>query len=100
MNTHWINYLLGTRFYNFYRYLCGARVHHNAHIYTTDIDAPWLLEIGNSTYIGDEVVLSSLTYHDRSYELHEIIIGSYCSIGTHSVLHDRVDLSDGVFIEP
>ena len=100
LNTYWLSYLLGTRFYNFYLRLCGAQIHDNAHIYTTHIDAPWLLKIGDSTYIGDEVVLSSLTYHDRVYELHEIIIGSHCSIEVRSVLHDGVHLSDGVLFEP
>ncbi|CAF1012539.1 unnamed protein product [Adineta steineri] len=100
LNIYCLEYLLGTPFYNAYLRLCGARVSDGTHIYTTHIDAPWLLEVGNGTYIGSEVVLSSLTYHDRIYYLHEIRIGSHCSIGARCVLHDRVQIHDGVLLEP
>jgi acetyltransferase-like isoleucine patch superfamily enzyme len=100
LNTYWLGQLLGTPFYNAYLRLCGARISNEAHIYTHQIDAPWLIKIGNATYIGQEVVLSSLTYHDCIYDLYEIRIGSYCSIETRCVLHDRVDMHDGVFVEP
>jgi acetyltransferase-like isoleucine patch superfamily enzyme len=92
--------LLGTPFYNVYLRLCGARIGDGVHIYTGQIDAPWLVEIGNATYIGQEVVLSSLTYHDCIYELHEIRIGSHCSIAARCVLHDQVDMHDGTLTEP
>ena len=100
LNTYWLGYLLGTPLYNVYLRLCGARIDKGTHIYTTHIDAPWLVKVGNLTYIGEEVILSSLTYHDRIYELHEIRIGSHCSIGARCVLHDRVDMEDGVLVEP
>ncbi|CAF0953041.1 unnamed protein product [Adineta steineri] len=100
LNIYCLEYLLGTPFYNAYLRLCGARISDGAHIYTTHIDAPWLLEVGNATYIGSEVVLSSLTYHDRIYDLHEIRVGSHCSIGARCVLHDRAQIHDGVFLEP
>ncbi|CAF4498285.1 unnamed protein product, partial [Rotaria sp. Silwood2] len=100
LNSYWLGHLLGTRLYNSYLSLCGARITDGAHIYTTQIDAPWLLEVGDATYIGDEVVLSSLTYHDRIYDLHEVYIGSHCSIGARCVLHDGVRMHDGVLIEP
>jgi len=100
LNNYWLGYLLGTPFYNAYLRLCGACVSDGAHIYTTHIDGPWLLEVGDGTYIGDEVVLSSLTYHDRTYDLHKIRIGSHCSIGARCVLHDHVDMHDGVVVEP
>ncbi|CAF4034843.1 unnamed protein product [Rotaria sordida] len=51
-------YLLGTPFYNSYLRLCGAKIGYHTHIYTTLIDAPWLLEVGESSFIGEEVVLS------------------------------------------
>ncbi|CAF1262505.1 unnamed protein product [Rotaria sordida] len=51
-------YLLGTTFYNSYLRLCGAKIGYHTHIYTTLIDAPWLLEVGESSFIGEEVVLS------------------------------------------
>ena len=100
LNSYWLNHLLGTPFYNAYLRLCGARIGDDVHIYTNEIDAPWLIDVGNSTFIGQEVVLSSLTYHDCIYDLSEIHIGSNCSIETRCVLHDRVDIHDGVFIEP
>ncbi|CAF4097549.1 unnamed protein product, partial [Adineta steineri] len=100
LNKYWLGYLFGTRFYNLYLRLCGARINDTAQIYTSEIDAPWLIEMGNFSYIGEEVVLSSISYHDYIYDLHEIHIGSHCSIETRSVLHDRVDMHDGVFIAP
>ncbi|CAF3827398.1 unnamed protein product [Rotaria sp. Silwood1] len=100
LNTYWVGHLLGTPFYNAYLRLCGACIGSGTQIYTSQIDAPWLLMVGDSTYIGDEVVLSSLTYHDSIYDLHQIRIGSHCSIGARSVLHDRVDIHDGVLVEP
>jgi acetyltransferase-like isoleucine patch superfamily enzyme len=100
LNSYCLEYLLGTPFYNAYLRLCGASISDGAHIYTTQIDAPWLLKVGNATYIGSGVVLSSLTYHDRIYDLHEIRIGSHCSIQTRCVLHDRVDIHDGVLVPP
>ncbi|CAF4431296.1 unnamed protein product, partial [Rotaria sp. Silwood2] len=100
LNTYWLGHLLGTPFYNIYLRLCGACIGNRTHIYSSQIDAPWLLEIGDDTYIGVEVILSSLTYHDRTYALHEIRIGSHCSIGARCVLHDRVDMRDHVLSEP
>ena len=100
LNTYWLGHLLGTPFYNAYLRLCGAHIGHRTHIYTSQIDAPWLLEVGNASYIGEEVVLSSLTYHDSIYDSHEIRIGSRCAIAMRCVLHDRVDMGDGVLVEP
>ncbi|CAF3771336.1 unnamed protein product [Rotaria magnacalcarata] len=100
LNTYWLSHLLGTPFYNTYLRLCGAYIGNGTYIYTYQIDAPWLLKIGDGTYIGNEVILSSLTYHDCTYALHQIRIGSYCSIGARCVLHDRVDIHDHVLIEP
>ena len=100
LNTYWLGQLLGTPLYNAYLRLCGAQIGNSTHIYTSQIDAPWLLKVGNVSYIGEEVVLSSLTYHDSIYDTHEIRIGSRCSIETRCVLHDRVDMHDGVFVEP
>lgn len=100
LSKYWLGHLLGTPFYNTYLCLCGAHICDGTYIYTTHIDAPWLLKIGNSTYIDQDVVLSSLTYYDRIYELHEIVIGSHCSIGTRCVLHDRVEMDNGVLVKP
>ncbi|CAF3384978.1 unnamed protein product [Rotaria sp. Silwood1] len=100
LNTYWLGHLLGTPFYNTYLRLCGACIGNGTHIYSSQIDAPWLLEVGDNTYIATEVILSSLTYHDRTYALHEIRIASHCSIGTRCVLHDRVDIHDHVLSEP
>ena len=100
LNRYWLGYLFGTEFYTIYLRLCGARISRTARIYTSQIDAPWLLEIGDSSYISEEVVLSSVSYHDEIYDLHQIRIGCQCSVGKRSVLHDRVDMCDGVWIAP
>ncbi|CAF1461134.1 unnamed protein product [Rotaria sordida] len=99
-NSYWLKHLLGTPFYNSYLRLCGAKIECHTHIYTTLIDAPWLLEAGESSFIGEEVVLSSLSYQDQTYRLHRIRIGSYCSINTHSVLYEDVIIEDHVYVKP
>ena len=99
-NSYWLQHLIGTSFYNFYLRLCGAKIGYHSHIYTTLIDAPWLIEVGESTFIGEEVVLSTLSYQDQTYELHPIQIGSYCSINTRSVLYDGAIIEDHVYVKP
>ena len=64
LNTYWLGHLLGTPLYNIYLRLCGGRISDAAHIYTSQIDAPGLVEVGNTTYISQEVVFSCLSYHD------------------------------------
>jgi acetyltransferase-like isoleucine patch superfamily enzyme len=99
-NSYWLKHLLGTPFYNYYLRLCGAKIGYHSHIYTTLIDAPWLIEVGEFTFVGEEVVLSNLSYQDQTYELHRIQIGSYCSINIRSVLYENVVIEDYVHIEP
>jgi acetyltransferase-like isoleucine patch superfamily enzyme len=99
-NSYWLNHLVGTPFYNSYLRWCGAKIGCHSHIYTTLIDTPWLIEVGESTFIDELVVLSSLSYQDQIYELHRIQIGSYCSINIRSVLYDNVLIDDDVYVEP
>ncbi|CAF2966027.1 unnamed protein product [Rotaria sp. Silwood2] len=99
-NSYWSKHLFGTPFYNSYLRLCGAKIECHAHIYTTLIDAPWLLEVGDSSFIDEAVVLSNLSYQDQTYQLHRICIGSYCSINTRSVLYEDVIIKDNVYVKP
>ena len=99
-NSYWLEHLVGTSFYNSYLQLCGAQIGYHSHIYTTSIDAPWLIEIGDSTFIGEGVILSSLSYQDQTYELHHIRIGSHCTINTRCVLYDGVDICDHSYVKP
>ena len=99
-NSFWLKHLVGTPFYNAYLRLCGAKIERHSHIYTTLFDAPWLIEVGESTFIGEEVVFSNLSYQDQTYELHRIQIGSYCSVDTRSVLYGSVVMEDYVYAEP
>ncbi|CAF1133540.1 unnamed protein product [Adineta ricciae] len=98
-NSYWLQHLLGTSFYNSYLRLCGARVGRGVQIYSTWIDAPWLLDVGESTFIGSGTIVSSLLYHDQAYELQPISIGSHCSIGTRCVLYGEVKMQDYVHME-
>ncbi|CAF1052890.1 unnamed protein product [Rotaria sp. Silwood1] len=99
LNTFWLNHLQGTSFYNAYLRLCGSRIGHHANIDTSFIDTPDLLDVGDSTYVGDEAVLSSLTYYDRTFKLHTIRIGSNCSIGCRTVLHNGVEIEERVVVK-
>jgi non-ribosomal peptide synthetase-like protein len=99
-NSYWLKHLMGTPFYNYYLRLCGAQIGRHTHIYTALIDAPWLLKVGESTFISEEVVLSTLSYQDQTYESHPIQIGSNCSINTRCVLYDGVIMEDHAYVEP
>ncbi|UJR06882.1 hypothetical protein I4U23_011171 [Adineta vaga] len=100
-NTFWLRHILGTSFYNYYLRLCGAHVNLHAHIYTTTIDAPWLLEIGDGTWIADKTILNCLHFNNNyTFELRSIKIDSDCSIGTRSTLFDGVEMQSNVFVQP
>ncbi|CAF4043435.1 unnamed protein product [Adineta steineri] len=100
-NTFWLQHILGTPLYNYYLRLCGARVSLNAHIYTTTMDAPWLLDIGDATWIADKTTLNCLYFNDDyTFALHSIRIGCYCSISTRSILFGGVDMQDNIIVQP
>ena len=98
-NSYWLKHLLGTPFYNTYLRLCGAKIGSHSHIYTTLFDTPWLIEVGDSTFIGEDVVFSSLSYYDRTFELHPIRIESRCSIETRSVIYGNAIIEDNVYAQ-
>ncbi|CAF0774841.1 unnamed protein product [Adineta steineri] len=100
-NTFWLQHILGTPLYNYYLCLCGARISLNTHIYTTIIDAPWLLEIDDGSWIATETYLNCLYFNDdNTFKLSPIRIGSNCSIGTRSVLFDGVDMQNNIIVQP
>ncbi|CAF3978740.1 unnamed protein product [Adineta steineri] len=87
-NSYWLQHLVGTSVYNSYLRLCGARIGKDSHIYTILIDAPWLVEIGASTVIGEDVVFSigsvtagyypiSSNYYLHKIWLRQLIISSF-----------------------
>ncbi|CAF1502925.1 unnamed protein product [Adineta ricciae] len=99
-NSYWLQHLVGTPFYNTYLRLCGARIGNHAHIYSTNIDAPWLLQIGDSTVISTDTLLTSLSLDDETYSLQEISIGSYCSIDSRCVLYGGVKMESYIHVKP
>ncbi|CAF1161511.1 unnamed protein product [Adineta steineri] len=100
-NTFWLQHMLGTPLYNYYLRLCGARVSHNAHIYTLTTDAPWLLDIGDETWIADKTTLNCLYYNDNNtFTLHSITTGCYCSISARAILFGGVDMQDNIIVQP
>ncbi|CAF4154073.1 unnamed protein product, partial [Adineta steineri] len=100
-NTFWLQHILGTPLYNYYLRLCGARISVNAHVYTITIDAPWLLDIGDGTWIADKTTLNSLYFNDSyTFALHSIKIGCYCSISAQSILFSGVDMQDNIIVQP
>ncbi|CAF1398930.1 unnamed protein product [Adineta steineri] len=100
-NTFWLQHILGTPLYSYYLRLCGARISLNTHIYTTTIDAPWLLEIDEGSWIANETCLNCLYFNDdNTFKLSPIRIGSNCSIGTRSVLFDGVDMQNNIIVQP
>ncbi|CAF4065936.1 unnamed protein product, partial [Adineta steineri] len=101
-NTFWLQHIVGTPLYNYYLRLCGARISLNAHIYTITIDAPWLLTIGDGTWIADKMTtLNCLYFNDNdTFALHSIKIGCCCSIGARSILFGGVDMQDNIIVQP
>ncbi|CAF1420288.1 unnamed protein product [Adineta steineri] len=100
-NTFWLQHMLGTPLYNYYLRLCGARVSHNAHIYTLTTDAPWLLDIGDKTWIADKTTLNCLYYNDNNtFTLHSIKTGCYCSISARSILFGGVEMLNNIIVQP
>ncbi|CAF0980449.1 unnamed protein product [Adineta steineri] len=100
-NTFWLQHILGTPLYNCYLRLCGARVSLNAHIYTITMDAPWLLDIDDGTWIADNTTLNCLYYNDNdTFALNSIRIGCYCSISARSILFGGVDMQDNIIVQP
>ncbi|CAF4104700.1 unnamed protein product [Adineta steineri] len=100
-NTFWLKHILGTPLYNYYLRLCGARISLNTHIYTTAIDAPWLLEINDENWIDNETYLNCLYFNDdNTFKLSPIRIGSNCSIGTRSILFNGVDMQNNIIVQP
>ncbi|CAF4159847.1 unnamed protein product, partial [Adineta steineri] len=100
-NTFWLKHILGTPLYNYYLRLCGARISLNTHIYTINIDAPWLLDIDDGSWIANETYLNCLYFNDDgTFKLSPIRIGSNCSIGTRSILFNGVDMQDNIIVQP
>ncbi|CAF1398961.1 unnamed protein product [Adineta steineri] len=93
--------MLGTPLYNYYLRLCGSRISLNTHIYTTTIDAPWLLEIDDGSWIANETCLNCLYFNDdNTFKLSPIRIGSNCSIGTRSILFDGINMQNNIIVQP
>ena len=83
-------------FRNFILRCFGAKIGKNVKIRRKcEITYPWKLEIGDNTWVDDEVLL---------YNLEKIIIGSNCSITRRSFLctgnHDSNDPFFGLIVKP
>jgi hypothetical protein len=101
LNTPWHNMLLGTSLYNHYLRLCGARIGEGVQLRTSLIDWPDLLDIGDNSFVGEEVVLSSMEYKGNNmFRLNSIRIGIDCSIGARSVLYSRAHIGNHEIIKP
>ncbi|UJR38881.1 hypothetical protein I4U23_031549 [Adineta vaga] len=98
-STFWLCSLVGTPFYNAYLRMCGAHIGNNVHIYTVLIDAPWLIDISEETFIGEEVYFNHISYQNKTFELRRILIGRSCFIGAYSVLYEGAAMRDGSFVE-
>ena len=100
LNDPWHRMLHGTALYNIYLRLCGARIGANVHLRTSLIDQPDLLDIGDHSFVAEDVVLSSMTYEsEKTFTLTPVYIGAKCTIGARSVLHSEVHIGDGVSIK-
>ena len=101
LNDPWHRILHGTSLYNNYLRLCRARIGINVHLRTSLIDQPDLVDIGDNSFVAEDVVLSSMRYEsEKTFKLTRVHIGAKCTIGARSVLHSDVQIADGVCVEP
>lgn len=101
LNSLWHRLLVGTSLYNTYLRLCSARIGLNVELRSILIDCPDLINIGENSFVGEDVVFSSIEYRDDNmFRLNSIQIGDYCSIGARSVLHSRVHINNQVIVKP
>ena len=101
LNTLWHQMLIGTSLYNIYLRLCGAKIGVHVQLRTSVIDCPDLIDIGEDSFVGEEVVFNSMEYrNDNMFRLNSIQIGEHCSIGARSVLHSRVNIDNHVIVKP
>jgi acetyltransferase-like isoleucine patch superfamily enzyme len=101
LNAPWHHMLLSTSLYNTYLRLCGVRIRRDVQLRTSLIDWPNLIDIGENSFVGEAVVLSSMEYRgDNMFRLNSIQIGAYCSIGARSVLHSGVHIGNQVTVKP
>ena len=101
LNALWHHMFLGTSLYNSYLRLCGARIGVNVQLRTTLIDCPHLIDIDENSFIGEDVVFSSMEYRDGNmFRLNSIRIDTHCSIGARSVLYSRAHIGNHVTVKP
>ncbi len=101
LNDPWHRMLYGTLLYNSYLRWCGARIGVNVYLRTSLIDQPDLLDIGDNSFVAEDVVLSSMTYEsEKTFRLTSVRIGAKCKIGARSVLHSEVHIGDRVTVKP
>ena len=101
LNDPWHRMLHGTSLYNIYVRLCGARIGANVHLQTNLIDLPELIDIGDNSFIGEDVVLSSMAHSAQTtFRFTPVHIGARCRIGARTVLHSQVHIEDRVVVKP
>lgn len=95
LNDPWHRILHGTSLYNIFLRLCGARIGTNVHLRTSLIDLPELIDIGDNSFIAEDVVLSSMAHTSQTtFRFTPVHIGARCRIGARSVLHSHVHIED------
>jgi hypothetical protein len=92
---------MGTSLYNTYLCLCGAKIGNNVHLRTSLIDCPDLIDIGENSFVGEDVVFNSMEYrNDNMFRLNSIRIVDHCLIGARSVFHSQVNIGNQVVVKP
>jgi hypothetical protein len=100
LNHPWHQLLYGTSLYNTYLRLCGAQIGSDTCIQTSAIDVPHLIHIGDQTFVGEDILLSSMTYDSvHTFKLTSVWVGNNCSIAARSVLHSKVIITNDVTVK-
>ncbi len=100
LNHPWHQLLYGTSLYNTYLRLCGAHIGSGTCLQTSALDVPDLIKIGDNSFVGEDVVLGSMTYASAStFKLTSVWVGNNCSIAARSVLHSKVIIGNDITVK-
>jgi non-ribosomal peptide synthetase-like protein len=89
INPLFVNFFIGTVFFNLFLRLMGCKVGKKTYIGTLLISEFDLIRIGNHSSIDDSTLVQCHLYEDRIYKTSYLTIGDYCDVGmSATILYD------------
>ncbi|NBX85047.1 MAG: amino acid adenylation domain-containing protein [Gammaproteobacteria bacterium] len=89
INPLFVNFFIGTVFFNLFLRLMGCKIGKKTYIGTLLISEFDLIRIGNYSSIDDSTLVQCHLYEDRIYKTSYLTIGDYCDVGiSATILYD------------